>query len=335
MVDLTWLASDKLDDRDLAGAVSVIDAARTVDSPHLPGWTLTSYAGRLRHGWDGDAPLLALTRDEYGRVTGVGEMVLPQWDNRHTALVIVAVDPAARRRGLGRALFDAAVEQVRARGRTVIMSECAEGSAGEPFFPAMGMARAYVAVQRRQDLRAADWARLDESYAEAERHATGYDLVRLPGAVPDELLPDIVTMTEAINDAPTDDLELEDEVFSPERVRLFEAAQIARNRRIYRIVARDRDTGVLAGHTVVGVDGERPWQGWQYDTSVLRAHRGHRLGLLLKIAMMRWLREEEPQVRTVDTSNAASNRHMIEVNEAIGYRVVGRAIEWQRRLDAA
>jgi hypothetical protein len=26
--------------------------------------------------------------------------------------------------------------------------------------------------------------------------------------------------------------------------------------------------------TVVGVDGERPGYGWQYDTSVLRSHRG-------------------------------------------------------------
>ncbi|HEU4422685.1 MAG TPA: GNAT family N-acetyltransferase [Pilimelia sp.] len=334
-MELTWRTLDKLDGPEIAGAVSVVEAARAVDSPYMMGWTLSSYAGRLRHGWDGDAPLIAVTRDEDDRVTGVGELVLPQWDNRHIALFGIAVDPAARRRGLGRALFHAAVEEARARGRTVIMSECAEGSAGEPFFPAMGLARAYVAVQRRQDLRAVDWDWLDEQYADAQRHAEGYDLVRLPGAVPDELLPDIVTMTEAINDAPTDELDVEDEVFSPERVRLFEAAHAARNRRLYRIVARQRDTGVLAGHTVVGVDAERPWHGWQYDTSVVRAHRGHRLGLLLKIAMMRWLREDEPQVRTVDTTNAASNRHMIQVNEAIGYRVVGRMIEWQRRLDAA
>jgi RimJ/RimL family protein N-acetyltransferase len=80
------------------------------------------------------------------------------------------------------------------------------------------------------------------------------------------------------------------------------------------------------------VEGERPWQGWQYDTSVLSAHRGHRLGLVLKLDMLRWLGQEEPQLRTIDTSNAASNAHMIRVNEMLGYHVVGKLIEWQRHI---
>lgn len=61
-------------------------------------------------------------------------------------------------------------------------------------------------------------------------------------------------------------------------------------------------------------------------------HRGHRLGLLLKIDMLRWLREVEPQVRTVDTGNAVSNAHMIGVNQRLGYEVLARTVEWQRRL---
>ena len=86
------------------------------------------------------------------------------------------------------------------------------------------------------------------------------------------------------------------------------------------------------GHTVVGVDVERPWFALQFDTSVVRAHRGHRLGLLIKIDMMRWLAETEPQVRILDTDNAASNAHMIAVNEILGYRVTGSVLEWQRSL---
>jgi GNAT superfamily N-acetyltransferase len=139
-------------------------------------------------------------------------------------------------------------------------------------------------------------------------------------------------MTAAINDAPIDDLDIEDEVFSPERIRAFEAARLASKDRTYRVIARDRDTGVLAGHTMVGVNAEHPGYGWQFDTSVLRAHRGHRLGRLLKIDMLRWLADEEPQLRTIDTGNAASNTHMIEVNEVLGYQVVATGIEWQRHL---
>ena len=52
-----------------------------------------------------------------------------------------------------------------------------------------------------------------------------------------------------------------------------------------------------------------------------RAHRGHRLGLLLKIDMMRWLAEAEPQVEVIETWNNVDNDFMINVNEALGYRL--------------
>lgn len=48
--------------------------------------------------------------------------------------------------------------------------------------------------------------------------------------------------------------------------------------------------------------------------------------------MLRWLADEEPQVRTIDTGNAGSNVHMIEVNGVFGYQVVATGIEWQRHL---
>ena len=79
------------------------------------------------------------------------------------------------------------------------------------------------------------------------------------------------------------------------------------------------------------VDSENPAWGEQEDTSVVRAHRGHRLGLLLKADMMRWLAEAEPQLETLDTWNAESNDHMIGVNERLGYRVMGRELQFQRR----
>ena len=63
-----------------------------------------------------------------------------------------------------------------------------------------------------------------------------------------------------------------------------------------------------------------------------KAHRGHRLGLLLKAGMLLWLAEAEPQLATVDTWNAESNDHMIAVNEALGYRVMGRELQFQKSL---
>jgi GNAT superfamily N-acetyltransferase len=332
-VQLTWLDREHLDDRNLAGAVALFEASRLVDSPHqLVGPTLFSYGMFLRHGWDGDPPNAALARDDKGRVVGVLQVTLPHWDNTHLGSVDVTVDPHARRQGIGRRLFEAGVDRVRAEGRRLVLTDCWAESSGVKFAEAMGLERASVGVQRRQDLRALDWPRLDAEYAAAEGRAGGYELVRIAGPTPEEMLPDVATMVAAINDAPTDDLDIEDEVFSPERVRTFEAAQLAAKNRIYRVIARERETGIFGGHTMVGVDAEHPGYASQYDTSVLRAHRGHRLGRLLKIAMLQWLADEEPQLRMLDTWNAASNAHMIEVNEVLGYQIVATGIEWQLHL---
>ncbi len=331
-MEVRWLDPDHLDRRDIDAAVAVLEAAREADCPHELTLTTSAYAARLRHGWDGDAPVVGLARDGSGRVVGVLEVLLPHWDNTHTGWVEVTVDPLARRRGVGRELFEAGVERIRAAGRSLVIVESFDLPAAVAFAKAMGLDRVSEEVQRHQDLRRLDRSRLDLELAAAGRPADGYELLRLPGRTPDDLLDDVVEMTAAINDAPTDDFDVEDDVFSPERVREYEAAQGARDRRLYRLVARERATGVLAGHTLVAVGGEQPGYAEQHDTSVLRAHRGHRLGVLLKTAMVRWLDEEEPQLRVLDTWNAASNAHMIAVNEALGYAVVARGIGWQRHL---
>ena len=53
-----------------------------------------------------------------------------------------------------------------------------------------------------------------------------------------------------------------------------------------------------------------------------RPHRGHRLGLLTKAAMLQWLAEAEPKVDRIVTGNAASNKHMIAVNETLGFELL-------------
>jgi GNAT superfamily N-acetyltransferase len=331
-MDLSWLDPDSPDERDLVGAAAVLEAARAVDSPQFPEEGMPYYRARLRHGWDGEPPSMAVTRDESGRVVGVLSITMPRRDNTHVASLRAVVDPTRRRQGLGRQLFEAGLAHIREAGRRVAFSWTFDNGPGMEFLKAKGFDPALEVVYRRQDLRTVDWSRLDREYAEAQARAADYELVRMPGVVPAELLPAIAAMSAAINDAPTDGLDIEDEVFDPERIRGYEAAQAAYGRRLYRLVARERRSGALAGHTIAAVEGEKPWYGGQHDTSVVGAHRGHRLGLLLKIGMMRWLREAEPQLRVIDTDNATSNAHMIRVNELIGYEVIGKSMEFQRNL---
>jgi GNAT superfamily N-acetyltransferase len=331
-VDLTWLDPDHVDRPDVDGAVAMLAAARAVDRPHQLSLTASSFIAGLRHGWEGHRPATALARDARGRVAGVLQVWLARWDNTHLGFVEVTVDPEARRRGVGRQLVEVAMERLRSEGRTLALAESTDRPAAVEFAKTMGFEPGSEAVQRRQHLVTLNRGRLDREHAAAMTHAGGYGLLRMFGATPDESLDDIARMTEAINDRPTDDLDVHDEVFSPERVRAFEGSLLGRGQRLYRVVAREHETGLFAGHTLAAVEGEQPWQGWQYDTSVLRAHRGHRLGLVLKIEMLRWLVDEEPQLRAIDTRNAASNSYMIQINELLGYQVMDKVIEWQRRL---
>ncbi len=329
---LTWLDRDHLDPRDLAGAVAVFEAARRVDTPRWPIATTRALLADVTYGWDAEPTEAAVQRDKTGRPVGLLRVDLPCWDNRHLGLLEVQVDPRDRRQGIGRALFEAGVERLRAAGRTMVLAESVDSGPAAAFAASVGLVRAQDVVQRWQDLAAPDWGQLDAVYDDAVEHAGGYELMKLAGRVPQQMQPAVCEMAAAINDAPTDELDIEDEAFTPERLRAFEHMHDLLGRRIYRLIARDTATGALAGETVVAVDSEQPWHASQYDTSVVRAHRGHRLGILLKVGMLRWLREQEPQLREIFTWNAASNAHMIGVNELIGYQVLLTGVEWQLHL---
>ncbi|HEY5883025.1 MAG TPA: GNAT family N-acetyltransferase [Nakamurella sp.] len=331
-MDLQWLDPTALDRRDVDGVTAVFEAARAVDRPDDPVCLSTTVAADLIHGWDDEPARTAVTRDGRGRVIGVLQIRASEWDNRHLADVGLTVDPSARRRGIGSELFAAGVASAAADGRTLVTAASFEGGPGTGFAKSMGLDRASEEVRREQDLTGVDWPGLDALATAAAAHHADYEIAPMEFPTPTDLLSAIGEMAAAINDAPLDDLDMEDEVFTPNRIQAFERAQVAYGRRMHRLVARYRPTGELAGHTVVLVEAAQPWHANQLDTSVVRAHRGHRLGLALKIGMLRLLAEREPQARVIRTWNAASNAHMIAVNEQLGYRPVARVIDWQKHL---
>jgi GNAT superfamily N-acetyltransferase len=71
---------------------------------------------------------------------------------------------------------------------------------------------------------------------------------------------------------------------------------------------------------------------FQWDTLVRREHRGHGLGLGLKIRAMQASADLLEGRRRVTTYNAASNAHMIAVNERLGFRQTAWAAEYVRPI---
>lgn len=320
------------DAADVTAWTELANALHRVDTPWTRPQTPTLAAGRFAHGWDGEpeTPYLARVGDT---VVGSGLLSTSDYDNLDLAWFNVAVHPEHRRQGHGSAILAVLVEEARRRGRATLGAEGWDLPATHGFALHHGFERKLAEINRRQFLADVDWLELDKRYDAALPHARDYVLERWSVPTPVDRLDALAEMASAINDAPLDDLDYEDEVFTPERMAAYETATAGRGERLYRLVARHVPSGALAAQTVITVSEEDPTWGDQHDTSVTRAHRGHRLGLLLKAEMLRWLREDEPQLQTVDTWNAESNDHMIGVNEVLGYRVMAREWAYQRALD--
>jgi GNAT superfamily N-acetyltransferase len=323
-VDLDAVAAEEL-----SGLRNRADA---VDAPHEPAGTGETLRLRVVHGWDGEGTdRLLVARDQDGAVAGYAEVELPRQENLHLVWFLVVVEPGRRGRGVGGALLEGVTAVAREVDRQVLMTGTWHGGPGAAFLRGHGFAQASVAAQRRLFPRELPREGDAELLAQARKASADYTLQRVHGALNDEMRARLLSTVQAINDAPLDDLEMEDDNFTVDRLRRYDAAQQAQGHRLYHIVASSHD-GSPAGHTVVAVDGHRPHLAEQHDTSVRREHRGHRLGLRLKLEMLEWLREQEPQLAQIDTMNQESNAHMVAVNDLIGCTVVGRELYFQRHL---
>lgn len=320
------------DDRLLSVWFDMVAAAQRADRPDDPPPSRLQWTGSIRHPPPGTDTRLFLAQ-KGSEPVGWFALHLQTTENLDSAPLELEVRPDRRRRGVGRALLHEARRRAREHGRTRLVVEAVTGSAGAALAAAAGATSVLADTQRMLDLDRLDRARIGELLADAEDRATGYRLDRWVGATPEEHLDGIAALESRMTtDAPFDDLAWEQEVFDAGRIRAVDAAKAAHHLRSFTTAAVHRATGQVAGFTcaVVAEDVRQAADQWQ--TIVLPEHRGHRLGLLLKIVNLRLVEEHEPAVRRVDTWNADSNAPMLRVNLAMGFQVVRRWAEWELRL---
>ena len=312
------------DDLDQVAAVAgILEAARQVDDPDAHPTLVAELASEMRYGWDlqPDEHFLYIP-DGAGSPVATLAIDLPQRDNRQLLWLRLVVHPNHRRRGHGSAIMAEALRMAEEAGRSILWVEAVEDDLGaRKFAERFGFSYASHDARRRQRLSEVDQDAVQRLWAEAQTAAVDYRLERLVPPVPEETLQEMIEVTAAINDAPMGQLTFEDEVFDLQRMRDVEAAREGRDDQSYRVIARHRGTGEIGGHTNVVISPHRRELGFQADTAVARQHRGRRLGLLVKIDMMGWLAEVEPQLEVIETWNNADNEFMVKVNEALGYRL--------------
>jgi len=274
-------------------------------------------------------------------LVGRASTFMPLQENLETLSVGATVHPAFRGRGIAAALLqDALIPAIRESGRTLIEAYGEIPKDGDPDSDALpvnrlaarlGITRKNLAVCRALPLPLED-SLLQALQAEAEEKQGEYRIELWDGAIPEQHLEAYgLLMRQLELDEPDEDVEHEAPDYTPERIR--ESERRMREAGTVRILAvAVAPDGRFVGNSEVHLhDSPHSTLGMQENTLVMPEHRGHRLGLALKVATHRQLRERAPQLRSLVTWNSHVNPWMIGINEKLGYEIVYRELVLQGR----
>ena len=240
-------------------------------------------------------------------------------ENPHLLELEINVLPEFRRRGIGRALHEEALRL--ADGRTTFLGEAHEPIDGGAAAPRFAEALGYSSVHREHHL-VLDLPASPPAFEVDD----GWVMRTWVDTCPVELRDSFVRMRNQMEqDVPRGGIDAAPDVYTAERL----AQDEVRMAKAYTtVVAAAEKDGELGGYSkvVLPLGGDFAWQD---DTLVMPEHRGHRLGLALKLATYAVLTAEHPERTAIHTWTDPTNVAMHATNLAFGYRPVERMHEVQ------
>ncbi|WP_144785328.1 GNAT family N-acetyltransferase [Microbacterium sp. BH-3-3-3] len=286
----------------------------------------------------------------HGEVVGRVGLDFPQEEGARTGFWLIELRRSAWGHGIGRAAYALIENIAREHGRTVLQSWAEHPAADGPrleaptgfgsiprdhaarFLLASGFSLEQIVRVSALDL-AGVRPRLEQMLQDAEQAASGYRVVQWTLPTPDEFVDSFAWMkSRMVTDAPSADLEFDEEVWDAARVRRYEAGYTDAGRHMLVTAAQHVDTGELAAFNELVIGKDRAAATSQEDTLVVASHRGHRLGMLVKCAGLLAWNDVAPQSPRVLTYNADENRPMLSINEAIGFAPISYEGVWKKVL---
>ena len=300
-----------------------LDAARDPQLPVTP-------AGELRAAFDDNASdnahherILAFIDDH---AVAIGHVELTR-DPANSGLAIVELAPIVS--DASSVLLGELLRLAQVDGRTSVIAWGDCTPAADALWTGLGAELRFTEQESDLDMASVD-AELMRRWIDAAPE--DIDLAYWSGRCPDEHIDALVATANAMNHAPTDDLEIADTAFDAAMLRADFDARDACGIDYLGILAIGTD-GSATGATEVFVNRFRPAFAWQWNTVVLPAHRGRGIGRGMKAAMWQRLRAEAPEVATLRTGNAQNNAYMLAINTEMGYKPSHLMGFWQ--ADAA
>ena len=206
---------------------------------------------------------------------------------------------------------------------TILTFSTREGSSIEQFVLTLGCVLAFTG---RWSVKILDRSELESVKGIAEQRllqakSKGFSIIKIEnGRFPRNIYDDIISMYETLwRDMPSEDLDEEPEVLTPERFKERYDILLKTQQRAIAFLAIHDATGKPAGITEAYLSSHHPLVAFQDDTGVLKPYRGNRLGLALKTQLLEYLLEKTNATHWI-TQNAKSNEHMWRINEKLGYQ---------------
>ena len=291
---------------------------------------------------------LFVARDET-RMVGAARYEVEPGDDPKTAWLMVDVLPGARRGGVGSAL-SAKLQSIAATDgiRKAIVYAVSGYGPGERLSAPTGFGsvprdNAEVAFLLGKGYRLEQIVRGSRLALPVDVTTRLADSIRTAGAdfalhywvdqTPNKWRVEMAALRQLMStEDPSAGLEEPEDVWTPERLVEDENRYESSPRTRLVAAVEDLPTGRLAGFTVLSVPAEKDRAISQEDTLVRREHRGHRLGMLLKLANLAEVQRLFPGHPAVLTFNAEENRHMLDVNEVVGFVPIGYEGAWRKDL---
>ncbi|KAA9134976.1 GNAT family N-acetyltransferase [Microbacterium caowuchunii] len=285
-----------------------------------------------------------------GRPVGRLGIDLPLEAGSRSAYLLIELVQDAWGRGIGSAAETLLVDVARREGRSILQTWVEHPAAeGERLTPPTGygtvphdhaarfLLRHGYTLEQVIRVSAYDLHGPHEHLAvlaeDARAAASGYRTVQWELPTPDAHVEGYAWMKSRMStDAPAAGLVVDEEIWDADRLRAHDAQYLDGGRRVLVTAAVHVATGELCAFNELAIGQDPTEASHQEDTLVLRAHRGHRLGMLVKAEGLLSWRERWPGSPRVITYNAEENRPMLGINEALGF--VPRAYEgaWKKVL---